>query len=337
MADSIPYDEFYKRFFSRKVMMQSLLEDFAPPDIVQELDLAVMDLYGTELVSENCEVRRADLIWRTRAGGGPCYVYVMTEFQSRLDRRMPLRMLEYTLLLWRTLEVSGALTPDGPYPHVLPIVLYNGDAPWETPKGLTDIIGPGGRWPCDPVYDYILMDEKHMPQEALERAKGPARALILGEQARTGLDFMRAGLAVNCELAVEPGLRDDMLNYLALRMRKTMPQEYAAMMDDNKRRRSAMLEGIYSSFTRQVKAEAREEGLAEGRTEGRTEGMAEALLTVLRVRFGSVKSEWQDMINLLGRDAALDGLLQIAVQCRGAAQFTAALEQAMAEAQSGRA
>ena len=54
---------------------------------------------------------------------------VLLEFQSTADSFMALRVLEYAALLYGELLHRGVAKP-GALPPVLPVVLYNGDAPW---------------------------------------------------------------------------------------------------------------------------------------------------------------------------------------------------------------
>ena len=74
--------------------------------------------------------RRGDAVWRVRFRDRWLYLLILLEFQSRIDARMALRILEYTALLYRELDRQGELGTPGGWPAVLPIVLYNGDAPW---------------------------------------------------------------------------------------------------------------------------------------------------------------------------------------------------------------
>ncbi len=49
-----------------------------------------------------------------------------------MDKDMPLRMLEYTNLLYRNIHRSGAI-PDDCELIFLPIVFYNGEQRWKVP------------------------------------------------------------------------------------------------------------------------------------------------------------------------------------------------------------
>lgn len=75
--------------------------------------------------------RESDLIWKVYfKDGQPLYLYLLLEFQSTQDGEMPLRLLEYIILLYRTLIKSGQAQA---LPPVMPVVLYNGDTRWRHP------------------------------------------------------------------------------------------------------------------------------------------------------------------------------------------------------------
>ena len=74
-------------------------------------------------------------------GGGWVYILILLEFQSTVDRRMALRMMDYTSTIWMRLGKED-LGPGGEYPLVLPIVIYNGERRWTAATDVGDLIGP---------------------------------------------------------------------------------------------------------------------------------------------------------------------------------------------------
>ena len=61
------------------------------------------------------------------AGGGWLYIFILLEFQSNVDPRMALRMMEYTAGIWKGLEKEELGSGRRNTPFVLPIVIYNGE------------------------------------------------------------------------------------------------------------------------------------------------------------------------------------------------------------------
>ncbi|HPY60486.1 MAG TPA: Rpn family recombination-promoting nuclease/putative transposase [Methanospirillum sp.] len=53
------------------------------------------------------------------------------------------------------------MAPTKPLPAIIPLVLYNGEIPWEVPANIRDAIGemPGGLTHMRPSVPYILLDK----------------------------------------------------------------------------------------------------------------------------------------------------------------------------------
>ena len=93
-------------------------------------------------VTEHLGQRHTDMLWRIgTTGGGWIYILILLEFQSTVDRRMALRMMDYTSTIWRQLGKED-LGPDGEYPLILPIVIYNGERRWTAARDVADLLPP---------------------------------------------------------------------------------------------------------------------------------------------------------------------------------------------------
>ena len=143
------HDDQYKRLFAFPRLVEDLLRGFVHGDWLDDVDFSTLDKLSAEFVSGEGRARRGDTVWRVRSRGAWLHLLVMLEFQSRDDPDMALRILEYTTLLYQELARNGALEPDGRRPPVLPVVLYNGAAPWRAGArgGRADSRRSGPRWP----------------------------------------------------------------------------------------------------------------------------------------------------------------------------------------------
>ena len=155
-------DAAYKRFFSRPGMVQDLLRGFAARDWSGTLDFDSLTPLPASYVSRDLRQRHGDLVWRIRFGGERwLYLVLLLEFQSGVDRAMAVRMLTYSGLLYQKLVGEGVLRERGVLPPVLPVVIYNGRAPWTAPTDLSALIASGGpalaRY--QPSQQYFLLDE----------------------------------------------------------------------------------------------------------------------------------------------------------------------------------
>jgi hypothetical protein len=92
------------------------------------------------------------MVWRMpRRDGQDAYLVLLLEFQSASDRYMALRVLTYASLLWQQLVHEARLPADGGLPPLLPVVVYNGDAPWRAQADVRSLVAlaegsPLWRW-----------------------------------------------------------------------------------------------------------------------------------------------------------------------------------------------
>ncbi|WP_036543901.1 Rpn family recombination-promoting nuclease/putative transposase [Nitrincola lacisaponensis] len=99
------HDKSYKRFFSDPFMVQELLTGFIHEEWVNTLDFSTLETVKNQFITDDFRQREDDIIWRVRSMDGWVYVYLLIEFQSRIDRFMAVRMLTYVSLLYQELIV----------------------------------------------------------------------------------------------------------------------------------------------------------------------------------------------------------------------------------------
>lgn len=124
------HDNSYKLLFSFPELVRDLLTGFVQEDWVGQLDFSTLDKASHSYVINDLRDREDDLVWRVRWGDGWLYVYLLIEFQSRVEHHMAVRIMTYLGLLYQDLMRQKALTSKGRLPLVLPVVLYNGERRW---------------------------------------------------------------------------------------------------------------------------------------------------------------------------------------------------------------
>ncbi len=182
MAD---HDSGYKLLFSHPKMVEQLLRDFVRERWVGELDFTTLEKVGGSYVSDDLRQREDDLIWRVQWRKGWLYIYLLLEFQSTIDRYMPLRLLVYVGLLYQDLQRGGRLPEDGKLPPVLPLVLYNGERRWDGPLDLGALLqqGPEALGRYQPGLRFLLIDEGAFAEEELKPLRGLVSLLFRLENA----------------------------------------------------------------------------------------------------------------------------------------------------------
>ena len=108
-----------KLLFSHPQTIQDLLLGFVREEWVHLLDFDSLEKMPASYVSDNLERRRDDIVWRVRFSGEWLYVYLLIEFQSTVDKFMPVRIMSYLGLLYQDLIRSKRLTADGKLPPLI--------------------------------------------------------------------------------------------------------------------------------------------------------------------------------------------------------------------------
>ena len=135
------HDASYKNFFTHSQTVADTLR-LGAGELARRLDFATLERLPASFVTEPLGQRHADMLWRIGfSGGGWVYILILLEFQSSVDRRMALRMMNYTNAIWMRLGRED-LGPRGEYPLVLPIVIYNGKPRWTAATDVGDLVGP---------------------------------------------------------------------------------------------------------------------------------------------------------------------------------------------------
>ena len=160
------HDPAYKLLYSQRRMVADLLRGFLPDGPGADFDFGTLEPLPASHIGRGLAQREGDLMWRLRAraapGDGWVHVLVLLEFQSRVDRRMALRVMTYTGLalegLVRREKEFGA--DAAPLPPVIPFVIYNGKRRWTAPLDVSALFAPAPpalAW-LRPSNRYALLD-----------------------------------------------------------------------------------------------------------------------------------------------------------------------------------
>lgn len=214
------HDGGYKLLFSHPRMVGDLLKGFVREPWVGKLDFSTLDRVNPDRVSDDLKHRKGDVVWRLRVAGEDwLYVYLLLEFQSQLDRFMPVRVLTYVSLLYQDLLRRRELTPRGKLPPIIPLVLYNGQCRWRAPRRLSRLIEgvEGGLRAYQPEIRFLLVDEIGLPEKALARRCKLVSALFRLERSRQPNEVERivADLARSLPEGQELPLRRALASWLA--------------------------------------------------------------------------------------------------------------------------
>ena len=101
------HDHGYKLLFGHAEMVRDLLVGFVDEPWVKELRFDTLQRVSASYVSDDLRDREGDLVWRVRFQDRWLYLYLLVEFQSKVDRTMAVRMMGYVSLLYQDLIRQG--------------------------------------------------------------------------------------------------------------------------------------------------------------------------------------------------------------------------------------
>ena len=238
------------------------------------------------------------------AQGGWLHVLVLLEFQSADDPSMALRVLEYTAMLYRELLREGSFGAGGELlPPVLPVVLYNGDAPWRSAAQVRELVARTGAAlvPYQPSQRHVVLDERRAAADD-PRLRELTRAVLLLEQSGSAADLAHVAESLSRRLAA-PGrgeLRQAFADWLAALLRRLEGDaaSESAHVGLNLEEVKMTLEERVAEWPKPYIRQGREEGISLGREEGislgREEGIAHERQLLRRqaaARFGAATAD----------------------------------------------
>ncbi len=134
----------YGFLFKNPEYMKRLIKDFVDEDFYRQLDFKNCEpLIEKTYITEEYKEFSEDLIYRIKLRGRDAYIFILVEFQSEPDRFISVRILNYVSLFYldhiKEFKAANGHIPEF-LPPVLPILLYNGNKPWNSPLNVKDVI-----------------------------------------------------------------------------------------------------------------------------------------------------------------------------------------------------
>jgi predicted transposase/invertase (TIGR01784 family) len=323
------HDGGYKLLFSHPEMVADLLRDFVREDWVRDLDLSTLEPVTGSYITPDLSSRESDVVWRVRWGRDRfLYIYILIEFQSTVDPFMALRILVYLGLLYQDLVKRQEVLRSGKLPPVLPLVLYNGNAPWRAAQEVSELIEevPGGLERYRPQLRYCLLDEMRMADSELEPLRNVAAGLFRLEKSQGPENLQRVVTAL-LEWLREPELAELRRSFAKFLLKNLLPARMPGIeipeIADLQEVKSMLAERVME-WTHQWKQEGLEEGLQKGRQEGQEDALVKAREVLLRdlvKRFGPLPEETQRRVDAI---TSIEDLMELSIRA-GASPSLAAL------------
>ena len=124
--------------------------------------------------------KHSDLIYAASIDGQDGYLYISLEHQSKEEKYMPLRQLEYNVLLMRQHLEEGHTS----LPLILNICLYNGDQPYQGAVTLLELFAHPEIAKKYLLEGYHLVDLRSDSMEKIQQDKQAALAELILKQGK---------------------------------------------------------------------------------------------------------------------------------------------------------
>jgi hypothetical protein len=289
--DTQLHDRGYRRLFEDPYFLGQLLTTFVKEPWVDGLDLATLERLDATFIDPRLVRSEADMIFRTHLGGREAYLVILLEFQSRPDRFMAVRALQYQCSIWLSLL---ARNPDlRVLPAVLPLVLYTGDSAWDAPLQLAELIesAPAGFEAYLPRFTYRLVDQGSYEPSTLLGLRNLVSALFLLEHThRQELEphfaTIRGWLRTACDESPESASRFSQWVKVRFAVRNRRADEISAddirIPEDPMTILDQTIKQLHDEY-RQAHQDGHKEGHKEGHKDAQLEVAAKALAKGLSV------------------------------------------------------
>ncbi len=343
------HDAAYRNIFGHPRTVADALRGVASR-LARHLDFETLERLPADFVTEVLGKRHADTLWRVRTvGDRRLYLLVLIEFQSTVDRRMALRMMDYTARILMALRRED-LGPDGAYPPILPIVVYNGRRPWSAAQDVRQLFAPA---PAEltgnlPSQRYLLIELQNVEPARLADPSAIAMMARL-EQARTPDELEAAviDLVAWIEDAGAPELIVAFRAWVTLVLaRRFGAEEGIGELMPTSEEELDMTEFVAGDlfdrvwqWREEAEAAGRADGIAAGRAEGRAQGIAEGRVEGERMlicrlayrRFGAeVVEEVRPLIDGVTDPAVMTAVADAVLECATGADFAARTKRVVA-------
>jgi hypothetical protein len=284
-------------------MVEMLVREFVPQALAVGLDFSRLQRVNAKFHTGRRSSRRreGDVIWRLPTRDGTDPLYLLFEFQSRIDWWMAVRAQVYMGLLWQQVIDERKLETGARLPPLLTLVIYNGLKPWNAPTRISELIAlsqDSGLWSWQPHVRYHMLDMSAFPGDELARRRGLAALLFRLERplAPEELEEVRSEVSGWFRRHPDQGRLRALFGELVRQAFKGLGVKVPQSINLLEMNMRSNLATIGERWRQEALAQGRGEGKAEGRVEGETKGRAEALVCLLVARFGALAPSVQTRI-----------------------------------------
>ncbi len=273
-TNSSEYDSAYKYLFSNKRIFHQFITRFVDEDFSKKIQLEDIELVDKSFISDEFVKRESDIIYLVKTDKRDVYIYVLVEFQSTVDKTIPVRMLLYILQMYDQLYRNSR---KGKLPAIFPVLLYNGDKEWTVPNNVLDLIEDTIPSRFKPSFEYYPVIENRIPDKVLKKIKGTVSAIIYLEKQKNEKSLKKA---VDTVLELVEGERPEQLRMFTVWLNRMFKEAYS----EKEFERITELTEVKSMLT-QIAEQIEERGIQQGMQQGMRRKAEETALKMKKKGF----------------------------------------------------
>jgi hypothetical protein len=292
-----PHDTRLTELFGNKEAFVSFLKDCVKAPWIEELDEGSLRRSPKSYVLQDLKKKRADVVYEARLNGGAEVVfYVLLENQSRVDHRMPYRLLLYMVEILRDYynhaDAKERKRKGFRFPVVFPIVFYTGSGRWTAPLRLRETFAGHEKF-GDHLLDfsYSLVEARGYDDESVKGFRSKLlKVMMLLEKSREFVEVLETAARHKDDIA---GLDEEERRVLGAAL-EILSQVHGASGKYNLNeivyaksagRVDSMLADVIANaknYEKSLMKRGRAEGKIEGRAEGKIEGKKEKAIEMAK-------------------------------------------------------
>ncbi|WP_412851384.1 Rpn family recombination-promoting nuclease/putative transposase [Ectothiorhodospira shaposhnikovii] len=283
------HDSGYKELFSYPELVQQLIEGFAPPEVSAMMDFSTLKDHSGNYITPLFNEKFEDKVWSVEVTWDgirqQVFVYLLLEFQSTVDHRLPIRMLHYVACFYDHLIKTKVTTARKGMPPIFPVVLYNGSKRWTAREDIYQMVRPeppGFLRVYQPHLRYYLVDESRFSDEELAQRDTPLSGVFGVENASKDLQALQMAvdrLVASIQAHPEKARLDKVITRWLKRHLKRLEADIELDRINSLVEDKAMLAENLETWAEKE----RQKGRLEGRQEGRQENARETAINLLKL------------------------------------------------------
>lgn len=147
-----------------------------------------LEKYTNRFITTNLYDKESDVIYKIKGRN----IFILIEHQTKIDYKMPIRMLEYSLgIIKSAIDYKQMSNKDYEMPSVIPIVLYTGKTKWKAKLSISEkqeMLNGKFELKCN---KYNLVDVNNFTEEELIKEKTYISKIMLIEKHKNTKELIK--------------------------------------------------------------------------------------------------------------------------------------------------